>query len=217
MSEERCCGCVSEFSDQDYDMSMHVGATFIIFAVSLAGSFLPVAAQKIPRCSTSSMIMAAISAFAYGVVLATGLIHMVNEGIEKLSDECLGAIVEDYGCIGLAVVLVTMVLMHLIECEGVELYGSEGSGLHSHHHGTHDAAITVTTRQNSVVTPHFTGIPYHQKDLEKPAHNFRRKLATMIFEAGVAFHSVVIGLDLGISAGPEFKTLMTALCFHQFF
>uniref|UniRef100_M4BNA3 Uncharacterized protein n=1 Tax=Hyaloperonospora arabidopsidis (strain Emoy2) TaxID=559515 RepID=M4BNA3_HYAAE len=28
--------------------------------------------------------MEAISAFAYGVVLATGLIHMVSEGIEKL-------------------------------------------------------------------------------------------------------------------------------------
>ncbi|KAG7387128.1 high-affinity Zn(2+) transporter zrt1 [Phytophthora pseudosyringae] len=47
----------------------------------------------------------------------TGLILMVNEGVKKLGDECLGSVVEEYECLGFAVVLVTMMLMHFIECE----------------------------------------------------------------------------------------------------
>ncbi|OWY95142.1 Zinc (Zn2)-Iron (Fe2) Permease [Phytophthora megakarya] len=217
MADERCCGCVSSDADQDYDVSLHVGAIFIIFAVSLIGSFVPVIAQKIPRCSTDSIVMEGISAFAFGVVLATGLIHMVNEGIEKLSDECLGSIVEEYGCLGLAIVLATMVLMHFIECESVVFFGSEGSTLHGHGHDHVDAHAksTISTGSNSSSS---SDHPYQRGDVDKLAHTgIRRKIATIIFEAGVIFHSLIVGLDLGVTSGSEFPTLLIAICFHQFF
>ncbi|POM61935.1 Zinc (Zn2)-Iron (Fe2) Permease (ZIP) Family [Phytophthora palmivora] len=219
MSDERCCGCITTQSEY-YDMDMHVGAIFIIFAVSMAGSLVPVIAQQIPHCSTNSIIMEAISAFAFGVVLATGLIHMVKEGIEKLSDECLGPIVEEYECLGLAIVLITMMLMHFIECESVVFFGSDGSSLHGHghDHAGDVVELTISTRSNSFSSPHSTANPYQKKDVEKLAHNsVRRRMATIIFEAGVIFHSLVVGLDLGVTTGSEFTTLLTALCFHQFF
>ncbi|KAG7387129.1 high-affinity Zn(2+) transporter zrt1 [Phytophthora pseudosyringae] len=68
------------------------------------------------------------------------------------------------------------------------------------------------------MTPHHTKTFYQKKESEKLAHNgIRRKMATIIFEAGVIFHSLVVGLDPGVSTGSEFTTLLTALCFHQFF
>eukprot|EP00644_Phytophthora_capsici_P012080 jgi/Phyca11/563609/estExt2_Genewise1.C_PHYCAscaffold_120622 len=217
MATEQCCGCVSDQLDQEYDMSLHIAAIFIIFAVSSAGSLLPVIAQQIPRCSTNSIIMENIQAFAFGVVLSTGLIHMVNEGIEKLSNECLGSIVEEYECLGLAIVLITMLLMHFIECESVVFFGTEGSALHGHNHD--DAVeLTISTRSNYSSTPELSESSFQKKDVEKLAHNgIRRKMATIIFEAGVIFHSLVVGLDLGVTTGSEFQTLLTALCFHQFF
>ncbi|EFN50937.1 hypothetical protein CHLNCDRAFT_141589 [Chlorella variabilis] len=36
-------------------------------------------------------------------------------------------------------------------------------------------------------------------------------------EAGIIFHSVMIGLTLGVTSGTGFKTLLVALSFHQFF
>lgn len=151
-----------------------------------------------------------ISAFAYGVVIATGLIHMVNEGIEKLSNECLGAVVENYESLGLAFVLITLVVMHFIECESSVFFGAPGSMLHGHGHA-HGEDLTIT--------PQLAQHPYHEKSLDQAAHDskIRRKIATLIFEAGVIFHSVIIGLDLGVTTGSEFKTLLAALCFHQFF
>jgi len=41
-------------------------------------------------------------------------------------------------------------------------------------------------------------------------------VAIYILEAGIAVHSIIIGVDLGLS-GDEFKTLLVALVFHQFF
>lgn len=217
MSEERCCGCVSV--DQDYNVGQHVSAILITFVASAAGTLIPILAKKMPQCNTNSIIMEAISSFAFGVVLATGLIHMVNEGIEKLSDECLGSIVEEYECLGLAIVLVTMILMHFIECEGVVFFGDKGSSLHGHTHGRAGNVEELTTSTRSIsYSPNNTNTFYHKKDIEKLAHNgVRRKIATVIFEVGVIFHSLIVGLDLGVTTGSEFMTLLIALCFHQFF
>ncbi|OWZ01558.1 Zinc (Zn2)-Iron (Fe2) Permease [Phytophthora megakarya] len=206
-------------------MGLHIGAIFIIFAVSTAGTMIPIISQKIPQCKANSIIMEGISAFAYGVVIATGLIHMINEGIEKLSDECLGSIVEEYGSLGLAFVLITLVLMHFIECESSVFFGAQGSMLHGHGHAhAHGHTHGEVSMQEAVITPEGATTPrgdhpYHDKTLDASHDDskIRRKIATLIFEAGVIFHSVIIGLDLGVTTGTEFKTLLAALCFHQFF
>ncbi|CAH0493297.1 unnamed protein product [Peronospora farinosa] len=218
MADESCCGCVSLNVDNEYDMRLHVSAIFIIFAVSAAGTMIPIISQKIPQCKTNSVIMEAIGAFAYGVVIATGLIHMINEGIEKLSDPCLGSIVEEYESIGLAVVLITLILMHFIECESSVFFGAQGSMLHGHGHAGPVGQETVITPHDAA-TPRSAGHHYHEKTPDHLAHDskIRRKIATIIFEAGVLFHSVIVGLDLGITTGSDFKTLLAALCFHQFF
>ncbi|KAG1707293.1 hypothetical protein DVH05_026487 [Phytophthora capsici] len=220
MAEETCCGCVSLDADNEYDMGFHIGSIFIIFAVSAAGTMIPIISQKIPQCKANSVIMEAISAFAYGVVIATGLIHMVNEGVEKLSNECLGAVVENYESLGLAFVLITLVVMHFIECESSVFFGAQGSMLHGHGHAHGEAVVqeAVITPEGDM-TPRPADHPYHEKSLDQAAHDskIRRKIATLIFEAGVIFHSVIIGLDLGVTTGSEFKTLLAALCFHQFF
>ncbi|RLN45837.1 hypothetical protein BBJ28_00007624 [Nothophytophthora sp. Chile5] len=219
---ESCCGCVSLDAADEYDMGLHIGAIFIIFAVSAAGTLIPIISQKIPQCNANTIIMEAISAFAFGVVIATGLIHMVNEGIEKLSDECLGDIVEEYGSLGLAFVLITLVLMHFIECESAVFFGSKGSVLHGHAHGHGPEAIAqepVGTPDRSSMSPATADNPYLEKSLAnvEADSKIRRKIATLIFEVGVIFHSIIIGLDLGVTTGSEFKTLLGALCFHQFF
>ncbi|KAG7401846.1 high-affinity Zn(2+) transporter zrt1 [Phytophthora boehmeriae] len=216
--EEACCGCVTLDEHEEYNMGLHIGAIFIIFAVSAAGTLIPLIAQKIPQCNSNSVIMEAISAFAYGVVIATGIIHMIMEGIERLSDECLGSVVENYHSLGLAFVLITLVVMHFIECESSVFFGKKGSMLHGHGHAHGEAIVQQpASTPDGAVTPHATD--YHEKGVTNAEHDskIRRQIATIIFEAGVIFHSVIIGLDLGVTAGSEFKTLLAALCFHQFF
>ncbi|KAF4028260.1 ZIP Zinc transporter [Phytophthora infestans] len=210
------------------DKGLRIGAIFIILAVSIAGTLVPIISQKILQNSTNPVGMEAIRAFSFGVVLSTGLIHMINEGIEKLSDEALGPIAEDYGCLGLAIVLATLVLLHLIECESVVFFGEKGSALHghthSHSHGHNNEHSRDHNDENALDLASPRSVNFHSLqpyDSPNPAKaqdpNIRNTIATIIFEAGVIFHSVIVGIDLGVTSGTEFKTLLTALCFHQFF
>lgn len=208
------------------DDGLHVGAIFIIFAVSVAGTLVPIISQKIPQSSANPLVMESIRAFSFGVVLATGLIHMVNEGTEKLSDEALGSIAQNYGCLGFAIVLATLLVLQFIESECVVFFEDQGSAFHGHghSHGDHNElgpehGLKETGKEP--VSPQ--DVNFCRADSPKIAVNaaqgpaFRRNLATIIFEAGVIFHSVIVGLDLGVTTGTEFKTLLIALCFHQFF
>ena len=43
------------------------------------------------------------------------------------------------------------------------------------------------------------------------------QITAYILEVGIALHSVVIGVTLGVSRGPEFVSLLIAVAFHQFF
>ncbi|KAH9245513.1 hypothetical protein BASA81_016998 [Batrachochytrium salamandrivorans] len=47
-------------------------------------------------------------------------------------------------------------------------------------------------------------------------HVGEKQLTVYLLELGIASHSIIIGLTLGISTD-EFNTLLVALCFHQFF
>lgn len=49
------------------------------------------------------------------------------------------------------------------------------------------------------------------------AHRHRRQITVYILEMGIATHSFIIGLALGVSRGSEMTALMIALAFHQFF
>ncbi|KAJ2617081.1 hypothetical protein EV177_000730 [Coemansia sp. RSA 1804] len=44
----------------------------------------------------------------------------------------------------------------------------------------------------------------------------KQRISTYILELGICMHSVLIGLDLSVTTGSGFKTLLVAICFHQF-
>ncbi|KAJ2557556.1 hypothetical protein EV175_001278 [Coemansia sp. RSA 1933] len=46
--------------------------------------------------------------------------------------------------------------------------------------------------------------------------SLNQRISTYILELGICMHSVVIGLDLSVTTGGSFKTLLVAICFHQF-
>lgn len=48
------------------------------------------------------------------------------------------------------------------------------------------------------------------------SHN-HRQITAYVLELGIALHSLIIGLTLGVAADAEFLTLLVALSFHQFF
>ncbi|KAG5924158.1 hypothetical protein E4U53_003463 [Claviceps sorghi] len=55
-------------------------------------------------------------------------------------------------------------------------------------------------------------------DSEETHQAFRSQIAAfLVLEFGVIFHSVIIGLNLGVAGGDDFNTLFPVLVFHQSF
>ncbi|KAJ3018860.1 UNVERIFIED_CONTAM: hypothetical protein HDU68_010940 [Siphonaria sp. JEL0065] len=47
--------------------------------------------------------------------------------------------------------------------------------------------------------------------------NSSTELSTIILELGILFHSLIIGITLGVTPDSAFGTLLAAICFHQMF
>jgi zinc transporter 1/2/3 len=89
------------------------------------------------------------------------------------------------------------------------------SHIHSHHTHTHEGS-----------KDHYPHAHHHHHDHDAlHGHDHgdmlmlagTKDLSTFILEIGITFHSVIIGIALGVSPGNEFTGLLIALCFHQFF
>ncbi|KAJ3349756.1 hypothetical protein HDU83_000293 [Entophlyctis luteolus] len=44
-----------------------------------------------------------------------------------------------------------------------------------------------------------------------------KEITTVILELGILFHSMIIGVTLGVTPDDSFTTLLVAVCFHQMF
>ncbi|KAJ2359301.1 hypothetical protein IWW50_000023 [Coemansia erecta] len=96
---------------------------------------------------------------------------------------------------------------------------SLGDAGHVHAHATDDSldkqqpqencdAVAVHTHHN-----HVHGASFLNADA---ITSERHKVSTYILELGICLHSVIIGVTLSVATGSEFKTLLIAICFHQF-
>ncbi|KAG0261811.1 high-affinity Zn(2+) transporter zrt1 [Mortierella polycephala] len=88
----------------------------------------------------------------------------------------------------------------------------------NHHHPNHD--MNVDSGVSGTGKSHH----HHTQDIgHSHAHGLslldesQRRISTYILEAGIATHSIIIGVSLGVSSGTEFTGLLVALVFHQFF
>ncbi|KAG0286610.1 hypothetical protein BGZ96_009301 [Linnemannia gamsii] len=82
--------------------------------------------------------------------------------------------------------------------------------LNHHHHHYHHHDHNQHLDQNAVL------IHSHSLGLTLPS-DAQKRISTYVLEAGVAAHSVIIGVTLGVATGSEFTGLLVALLFHQFF
>lgn len=154
--------------------------------------------------------------FGIGVIAATGWCHLIPDAFEKFSSPCLTGVWADYGPAFVGVfALAATFLVQIIEL-------SAGGKGHSHGPSMPDLSRDELSNPNPSLPDTVREIPIgHSLELlrlETVSHEKGKYLSTVILEAGILFHSIIIGLSLGVTADLDtFKTLLIAICFHQFF
>ncbi|KAG8387081.1 hypothetical protein BUALT_Bualt03G0216200 [Buddleja alternifolia] len=211
------CTCEPEEEDRDKILALKykLSAIASILTAGALGVCLPVAGKKVPALSPDRNLFFIIKAFAGGVILSTGFIHVLPDAFESLTSPCLSE--HPWGdfpfttCIAMLAAIGTLMvetyatayfkrrsssrvtLVAAADEEVVELV--ETHSTHGHAHGT--ASLELDSGETELL---------------------RHRVISQVLELGIVVHSVIIGIALGASESPKtIRPLIAALTFHQFF
>ncbi|KAG9524336.1 ZIP zinc/iron transport family, partial [Aureobasidium melanogenum] len=217
--------CALSASGNEYDgkLGARISSIFVIWIISTLVTVFPVAAKRVKRLKIPLHVYLFARFFGSGVIVATAFIHLLDPAYGEIGpNTCVGMTGgwAQYSWVP-AIALTSVTVIFLVDLIA-ERYVEMKYGIQHEHVSLQDA---ITGRANPQL-PHPEEV-YHEKDIEQTTtttdvtrveeQQFRTQFgAFLILEFGVIFHSVVIGLNLGVS-GKEFSTLYVVLIFHQSF
>ncbi|KAG8085903.1 hypothetical protein GUJ93_ZPchr0010g9402 [Zizania palustris] len=215
------CDCGTDGAagrDKAQALRLKIVAMFCILAGSAIGAAIPSLGGKFPALRPETDVFLSVKAFAGGVILATGLVHILPAAFEALGSPCLvGGPWKRFPFAGMfamlsaigTLVVDTVATGYLRRTDAKRKAASvvdeptppavdlESSDEHSHAHG-----------MSMVSAPHDAA----DDDL------VRHRVISQVLELGVVVHSLIIGMSLGASDFPStVRPLVPALTFHQLF
>ncbi|PIA41660.1 hypothetical protein AQUCO_02200235v1 [Aquilegia coerulea] len=221
--------CEAEASEshcvnKSYALTLKWIAFAAILVTSMIGVCLPLITRSIPSLHPDKDIFMIVKAFASGIILSTGFMHVLPDSFDMLSSSCLP---EDPwhkfpfpGFVAMLSAILTLMVDSIFTSFGSRKSRSvSGSDQPNGAVVLNDSEMGVTKNDNVM---HFHGHAHSHshgpmvEDAETKLLRYR--VIAMVLELGIVVHSVVIGLSLGASMNTcTIKPLVAALCFHQMF
>jgi zinc transporter 1/2/3 len=157
--------------------------------------------------------MTILKNFGTGVILSTALVHLSTHATLMFESDCLGPL--DYEATTAAITLAGIMLSFLPDYIGTRLVlrrarHSHATSLPSHHDEPH-ADTKNNTHSSSI-----SAAAYQSTRLVESSPALA-KMKVTIMEAGIIFHSILIGLTLMVAGDSFFKILAVVILFHQSF
>lgn len=237
------CALAASANEYDGRLGVRISALFVIMIVSTCATFFPVIAKRVPRLRVPLYAYLFARYFGAGVIVATAFIHLLDPAYGEIGpNTCVGMTggwAQYSWCP--AIVLTSVMMIFLLDfCAeryverkyGVDteqdIQGAVtgvGEGKSNTPPEYEEGKLNAPARNGSSVEAPVTMQDYskgftedvHDGDTEAGRLAFRQQIAAfLILEFGVIFHSVIIGLNLGV-VGSEFSTLYAVLVFHQSF
>ncbi|KAJ6438951.1 Zinc-regulated transporter 1 [Purpureocillium lavendulum] len=226
--------CYLNQGANEYDgrLGARISALFVILIVSTAGTFFPVLATRIRRLRIPIYIYLFARYFGSGVIVATAFIHLLDPAYEEIGPaSCVGLTGgwSTYAwppAIALTAIMVIFGMDFAADCYVERRYGIRTTAVENlitsdtaRQHEVDPASASPDLRRSgskrgSSDIEELKNLSGDSEDTERAFHS--QIAAFLILEFGVIFHSVIIGLNLGV-AGDEFSTLYPVLVFHQTF
>ncbi|KAG2618643.1 zinc transporter 5-like isoform X2 [Panicum virgatum] len=221
------CGCSEDAAGRDKARALRlkVVAVFCILAGGAAGAAVPSLGRRVPALRPGTGLFRAVKAFAGGVILATGLVHILPAAFDALGSPCLAATgpwrrFPFAGMVAMLAAIATLVVdtvatgyfrrtvarkaaavvdeppAELGRCGDRDLEEA-ADGHRGHAHGMSVLAPAPAAAGDELV---------------------RHRVISQVLELGVVVHSLIIGMSLGASDFPStVRPLVPALTFHQLF
>ncbi|XP_048325139.2 zinc transporter 6, chloroplastic isoform X2 [Ziziphus jujuba] len=199
---------------------------FVIFFTSIIGIASPVLLARFfqGRPAYEKAILV-IKCFAAGVILSTSLVHVLPDAFQALSD-CQVATRhpwKDFPFAGLVTLVgaLTALLVDVTASSHVESHG-HGHGQYKPV-GTQEEMVAKKSGPLEIAKLEGGGNHHHHEAAEiastaEELMKLKQRLVSQVLEIGIIFHSVIIGVTLGMSQNQcTIRPLVAALAFHQIF
>ncbi|XP_006362613.1 fe(2+) transport protein 1-like [Solanum tuberosum] len=209
------CGAEEDNScvNKSKALPLKIIAIVSILITSMIGVCLPLVTRSIPALSPERSLFVIVKAFASGIILATGFMHVLPDSFDMLSSSCLKEHPwHKFPFTGFVAMLSALVTM-AIDSIATSLYSKKHNGGVTNPEGDQEMAVAG----NHVHSHHHHG-SLSTKDGLDGKKLLRYRVIAMVLELGIIVHSIVIGISLGASNNTcTIKGLVAALCFHQMF
>ncbi|CBZ29368.1 iron/zinc transporter protein-like protein [Leishmania mexicana MHOM/GT/2001/U1103] len=100
-----------------YSLGLHVGAVFLILFVSLLGTAIPILGKCIPSLVRYPYVFSVAKSAATGVLLSVSTIHLIFEGAEAFSEDCIPAVLKSYRPLYFLLALIAVLLMQALDMQ----------------------------------------------------------------------------------------------------
>ncbi|KAI4323259.1 hypothetical protein L6164_022879 [Bauhinia variegata] len=216
-----CDGEEAKGNDAREALRFKIGSIASVLLAGALGVSLPLLSKKIPSLGPRNDIFFMVKAFAAGVILATGFIHILPEAFESLNSPCLEK--NPWGKFPFTG------FVAMLSSIGTLMVDSFATGYYKRQHFNKSKQISADEEMGE---DHVGHIHVHTHATHGHAHGsansskepiqsdelIRHQVISQVLELGIVVHSVIIGISLGAAVSIDtIKPLLVALSFHQFF
>ncbi|XP_043688934.1 fe(2+) transport protein 1-like [Telopea speciosissima] len=205
-------GTTGECYDKPEAQKLKIIAFIAILITSMIGVSLPLISRSVPALQPDRDLFVLVRAFASGVILATGYMHVLPDSFDCLRSPCLPEHPWKKFPFTTFVAMLSAVMTLMIDSFAMTFYKKVNSNGR-----VETSSRNIVSDDDSCKSGHYHAIGTIEE--EEPSEQLlRNRIVAQVLELGIVVHSVVIGLSLGASQNPcTIKPLVAALCFHQLF
>ncbi|PVU95981.1 hypothetical protein BB561_001476 [Smittium simulii] len=211
----------------DYKTVDQIKSLFIVLFVGFIGVFLPIMGYKFESLKIPQILLNSGKFFGMGVILSVAIIHIYASAVGFLSHECVSNQLGDYESWAGVIFIISIFLMQFIDFLVLKKFGRPASnptdsGLKSVDQNSVEEGAHIHTNALAHAHVHSHGQSqvnvYSDPYTETEAQKTRIKsISLLLLELSIIFHSLVVGLTLGLTDSSSLVTFTIAIAFHQLF
>ncbi|KAL8880873.1 MAG: hypothetical protein Q9192_007925 [Flavoplaca navasiana] len=195
--------------DRSYDKPIRIGTLFVMLITSSIAVFGPILLVRFTQIHPGGYIFTVLKQFGTGVIISTALVHLLIHAELMFKNPCLGPL--KYEATTTAIVMAGAFLTFLLQYSSFRLTDARSRTVLSKSDSQHAESINGDTSNKSSQSPVPTAVHNHRMPkLDDP-------LSVLILEAGIIFHSAIIGVTLVVAGDSFYKILVVVIIFHQMF
>ncbi|TEY31804.1 hypothetical protein BOTCAL_0776g00030 [Botryotinia calthae] len=179
--------------------------------------YAPIVMARVLKTNGTGIVFTVVKQFGTGVIIATALIHLATHASLMFGNSCLGEL--KYEATTTAIMMAGAFIAFLIDFTGHRI--AHWRLQSTIRRQTSSISSQDAPREEAAVKDHPTStlahLSHHHDNNSVGTTHANDGLSIFILEAGIIFHSLLIGITLVVAGDSVFITLFIVIVFHQMF